>query len=123
LSVGASGMTWVALQGFAVGGQPGIGIGGLVVVAALLMIFCGGMAAKGAFNGDRFVSGGIGAVVALVVVFVFYPVSRVLVGAVLDNSGAFAPPVSWAKLSGRTVWGPDCLASSHRWAGAWKPGR
>ena len=119
LTVGASGMTWVALQGFAVGGQPGIGIGGLVVGAALLMIFCGGMAAKGAFNGDRFVSGGIGAVVALVVVFVFYPVSRVLVGAVLDNSGAFAPREFWTKLSAREVWGLDCLVSSAGCGVAW----
>src|SRR5262245_13637658 len=89
LAAGAGGIAWIALQGFAVAGQPGVGIGGLVVVAALLMIFCIGIAARGAFNGDRFVSGGIGAVVALVAVFVFYPVSRVLVGAVQDGSGAF----------------------------------
>src|SRR6266849_5521343 len=90
LTVVAGGTALIAGQGFAVSGQPGIGVGGLVVFAALLMLFCVGMAATGAFNGDRFVSGGMGAVVALVVVFVFFPVSRVLVGAVEDSSGAFA---------------------------------
>ena len=48
LAAGAGGMAWIALQGFAVGDQAGIGIGGLVVAAALLMIFCVGLAAKGA---------------------------------------------------------------------------
>src|SRR5712692_7035942 len=108
LTVGAGGTAWIAVQGFAIGGQPGIGVGGLV-----------GMAAKGAFNGDRFVSGGIGAVVALVVVFVFFPVSRVLVGAVEDSSGAFAPSEFWAKLSAREVWGLDCLSSSAGCGVAW----
>ena len=119
LTVGAGGTAWIAVQGFAVDGQPGIGVGGLVVFAALLMLFCVGMAAKGAFNGDRFVSGGIGAVVALVVVFVFFPVSRVLVGAVEDSSGAFAPSEFWAKLSAREVWGLDCLSSSAGCGVAW----
>src|SRR5499426_1645118 len=50
LVAGAGGIAWIALQGFAVAGQPGVGIGGLVVVAALLMIFCIGIAARGAFN-------------------------------------------------------------------------
>ena len=71
LAAGGGGVAWIALQGFAVGDQAGIGLGGLLVAAALLMIFCAGVAAKGAFNGDRFVSGGIGAVISLVVVFVF----------------------------------------------------
>ena len=119
LAVGAGGMAWIAVQGFAVGGQPGIGVGGLVVFAALLMLFCVGLAAKGAFNGDRFVSGGIGAVIALVGVFVFFPVSRVLVGAFEDSSGAFAPSEFWTKLSAREVWGLDCLGSSAGCGVAW----
>jgi len=119
LTVGAGGLAWIAVQGFAVGGQPGIGVGGLVVATALLMLFCVGLAAKGAFNGDRFVSGGIGAVVALVVVFVFYPVSRVLVSAVEDSTGAFAPRELLTKLSAREVWGLDCLGSSAGCGVAW----
>src|SRR3989442_1577783 len=119
LTVGAGGTAWIAVQGFAVGGQPGIGLGGLVVFAALLMLFCVGLAATGAFNGDRFISGRIGAIVALVVVFVFFPVSRVLVGAVEGSRVAFAPREFWAKLSAREVWGLDCLGSSAGCGVAW----
>jgi iron(III) transport system permease protein len=105
LIIGAGGVAWIAIQGFAVAGQPGIGVGGLIVAAALLMLFCLGLAARGAFNGDRFVSGGIGAVIALVVVFVFYPVSRVLVSALEDSTGALAPREFWTKLFAREIWG------------------
>ena len=119
LAAGAGGTAWIAIQGFTVGGQPGIGIGGFVVAAALLMLFCMGMAVTGAFNGDRFVSGGIGAVVALVVVFVFYPVARVLGGAVQDNTGALALREFWAKLAARDVWGLDCLSTSAGCGVAW----
>src|SRR5262249_16322353 len=83
------------------------------------MLFCLGLAATGAFNGDRFVSGGIGAVIALVVVFVFYPVCRVLVGALEDSSGAFPPGEFWSKLASRGVWGPGCLPSSGGCGVAW----
>jgi iron(III) transport system permease protein len=119
LAAGAGGTAWIAIQGFTVGGQPGIGIGGFGVAAALLMIFCMGMAATGAFNGDRFVSGGMGAVVALVVVFVFYPVARVLVGAVQDNTGALALGEFWGKLAARDVWGLDCVSTSAGCGVAW----
>src|SRR4030095_7156113 len=76
LAAGAGGAVWIAIQGFAVGGQPGIALGALIVAAAFVMLFCLGLAARGAFNGDRFVSGGIGVVITLVVVFVFYPGGR-----------------------------------------------
>src|SRR5262249_58173152 len=109
LVAGAGGAAWIAIQGFAVGGQPGIGVGGLVVAASFLMLFCLGLAARGAFNGDRFVSGSIGAVIALLAGFVFYPVCRVLVGALEDSSGAFAPGGFASTLAWAQAWGLGCL--------------
>src|SRR5712692_3698319 len=99
LAAGAGGMAWVAWQGFAIGGQPGVGVGCVVVTTALIMLFCTGLAAKGFLNGDRFVTGAIGAVIAVVTVFVFFPVSRVLVAAVQNDTGALAPDQFWAKFS------------------------
>jgi iron(III) transport system permease protein len=137
LAAGGLGMAWIAAQGFAIGpqgwswklleallgpavrGQHGMGLGGLVVFAACLVLFCEGLAARGYFNGDSFVAASVGAVVALVAVFVFFPVARVLVSAVQDNEGAFAPGAFWAKLSGREVWGLDCLVSSLSCGVAW----
>jgi iron(III) transport system permease protein len=137
LAAGGLGMAWIAAQGFAIGpqgwswkalealagplarGQYGVGLGGLVVFAACLVFFCQGLAARGNFRGDSFVAASVGAVVALVAVFVFFPVSRVLVSALQDNEGAFAPGVFWAKLAAREVWGLDCLVSTLSCGVAW----
>ena len=137
LAAGGLGMAWIALQGFAIGvngwswgflgslfgplgrGQVGMGFGGLVAFAVCLVLFCEGFAARGYFHGDSFVAGSVGAVVTLVLIFVFFPVSRVLVSAVQDNDGAFAPGVFWTKLSAREVWGLDCLTSSVSCGVAW----
>ncbi|MGH7335553.1 MAG: ABC transporter permease, partial [Candidatus Rokuibacteriota bacterium] len=136
-AAGALGMAWIALQGFAIGasgwswgalerlfgtlgaGQFGMGVGGLVTFAAFLILLCLGVAAKGFFNGDRFVAGSIGTVVALVVIFVFFPVFRVLVSAVQDNTGALAPTEFGRKFFARDVWGLDCLTSSLSCGVAW----
>jgi iron(III) transport system permease protein len=137
LAAGAGGLAWMALQGFAVGirgwswawpealwgpletRQFGMGAGALVVFGALLLLLTAGLAARGRFHGDGFVAGAVGSVVALVAVFVFFPVSRVLVSAVQDNDGALAPGEFWEKLSGRDVWGLDCLTSSVSCGVAW----
>src|SRR5438128_11573088 len=119
LAAAGGGIAWVAWQGFAIGGQPGVGVGGVVVTTALLMLLCLGLAAKGSLNGDRFVTGALGAVIAVVIVFVFFPVSRVLVAAVQDNTGAFAPYQFWTKFSSREIWGLDCMMSSVACGVAW----
>lgn len=119
LVAGGGGIAWVAWQGFAIGGQPGVGVGGAVVATALLMLLCIGLAAKGFLNGDRFVTGAIGVVIALVIVFVFFPVSRVLVAAVQDDTGAFAPHQFWAGFSKGEIWGLDCMLSSLACGVAW----
>jgi len=137
LAVGALGMAWIAAQGFAIGltgwswaglerafgpldgRQVGMGVGGLVTVVAFLLLFCEGLAARGYFNGDGFVAGAVGSVVALVTVFVFFPVFRVLVSAAQDNTGAFAPSVFWQKFASREVWGLGCLTSSLTCGVAW----
>lgn len=113
--VGPQGWAWAALEGWfgPLGrGQPGLGVGGAVTAAAFLLIFCGGLAGRGAFRGDRFVAGSAGTIVALVALFVFFPILRVLVSAFQDNQGRAAPGEFWRKLTGRDVWGLDCLVST-----------
>ena len=55
------------------------------------MLLCHGLAARGWCRGDAFVVSSIGLVVALIAVFVFFPVTTILASAVRDNAGAFAP--------------------------------
>jgi iron(III) transport system permease protein len=82
---GAMGLVLLAAQGLIILGrdtrfglfegatQPGMGAGALLVAAALLFLLTTGISGLGRGRGDAFITGMIGAVVALVGVFVFYP--------------------------------------------------
>jgi iron(III) transport system permease protein len=137
LAAGAAGMAGIVLQGFAIGIQGwswgfleaafgplgdrqfGMGAGGLLVFAACLVICCHGIAGRGYFNGDTFVATSIGTVVALVTIFVFFPVARVLVSAVQDEGGALAVHGFWTRFAARDVWGLGCLTSRVSCGVAW----
>jgi iron(III) transport system permease protein len=68
--------------------QPGIGAGGALVAAALLFIMTTGISGLGRGRGDAFITGMVGAIVALVAVFVFYPMSFILIRAFELKDGA-----------------------------------
>ena len=134
---GAGGLAWTALQGLAIGHrgwsaawlatllggpgprQPGFGTGAFLFGLACLMLLCHGLAARGFMKGDAFLASAIGLVVALVSVFVFWPVLTVLSSAVRDEAGAFAPAVFLDKLLARSIWGLDCLSGPLRCGVAW----
>jgi iron(III) transport system permease protein len=134
---GAFGLAVIVVQGFAIGlngwsmdvlaaafgapgpSQPGMGLGAGLTAIALLILLCHGLAAKGWCRGDAFVVSSIGTVVALIATFVFYPVGTILVSAVQDNHGAFAPGEFAAKFLDRSIWGLDCLVSDLRCGVAW----
>lgn len=129
--LGAAGALYVLAQGFAIGprgynfgflnatmpqisgGQFGMGAGALLVTFGFLMICADGIASMGYFRGDRFVSCALLMVTSLVVMFVFFPVVRVLYEGFVDaerniSVGAlwerFAQPKLWA-LSWSCLWG------------------
>ena len=99
--------------------QFGMGYGGLLVCAAFLFLLTRGIAARGAINGDVFVVGSIGLIVALVAAFIFFPVTEILLSAVKDNAGAYAPASFAAKLLDRKIWGLACLYSRVSCGVAW----
>ncbi|MBI4183958.1 MAG: iron ABC transporter permease [Proteobacteria bacterium] len=137
VAAGALGFGYTLLQGFAIGlngwswdsfealfgpladRQFGMGYGALLVLAAFLFLFSHGLAARGLVGGDAFVVGSIALIVTLVVLFIFWPISRVLVSAVQDNAGHFAPALFLAKLLHHSVWGLDCFAGSLTCGVAW----
>jgi iron(III) transport system permease protein len=134
---GVAGLGWAVGQGFLIGHrgwsaawlislaggegprQDAFGIGALAVCLACLMLLCQGLAARGACRGDAFLTGAIGLVVALITVFVFFPLATVLSSAVRDNAGVLAPRLFLEKLLDRSVWGLDCLAGPLRCGVAW----
>ncbi|MCZ8107369.1 MAG: iron ABC transporter permease [Burkholderiales bacterium] len=120
--IGLKGWSWAwlgALAGTPGPSQAGIGLGGAVVLSAFLLILCRGLAEFGWCRGDVFVVTSIGTVVALVALFVFFPISKVLVSAVQTNDGAFAPALFIQKFTDRSIWGLDCLYGPLRCGVAW----
>ncbi len=136
VAAGVLGLGLLLLQGFAIGlhgwrggladlfgapgpSQAGMGAGAALTAFSLLIVLCHGLAARGWCRGDVFVVSAIGGVVALIATFVFFPVGTILVSAVQDNQGSFAPGEFAAKFLDRSIWGLDCLVSGLRCGVAW----
>jgi iron(III) transport system permease protein len=134
---GAAGLGWILLQGLAIGlqgwswpalatlfgplddRQVAMGYGGLAVATAFLFFLTTGLAHRGVLSRDPFVTGCIGLVAALVGLFVFFPVLRVLISAAQDNDGAFAPALFVTKLSAPSIWRIGCMTGEGACGTAW----
>ncbi|MCR9134448.1 MAG: iron ABC transporter permease [Alphaproteobacteria bacterium] len=133
---GALGFAWLIAQGFSIGirgwqlgwletlfgplgdRQFGMGYGGLLVATAFLFFFTQGIAARGAVNGDIFVVGAIGFVIAIVTIFVFYPILNMLASAFITQDNTYSIVVFVEKFTDRRLWGLGCL-SGGRCGAAW----
>jgi len=134
---GGAGFFWLLAQGFAIGirgwqyeylelafgpfgeRQFGLGYGAILAALSFLFAFTQGLAARGAVNGDVFVVSSIGFVVALVGIFILYPISQVLVSAVQDDAGNYAFRLFAEKMSDRKIWGLGCLTGRVNCGVAW----
>jgi len=134
---GGAGFFWLLAQGFAIGirgwqyeylelafgpfgeRQFGLGYGAILAALSFLFAFTQGLAARGAVNGDVFVVSSIGFVVALVGIFILYPISQVLVSAVQDDAGDYAFRLFAEKMSDRKIWGLGCLTGRINCGVAW----
>jgi len=137
IAAGAGGLAFIVAQGFTIGisgwefpglealfgptelRQEGMGYGALLATGACLFFLTIGIAARGAINGDVFVVGAIGLVVALVTAFVFFPVVRILISALQDNDGTYSVLLFFSKLFDVKIWGLSCVAASVRCGVAW----
>ncbi|MFK7859783.1 MAG: ABC transporter permease [Granulosicoccus sp.] len=137
LIAGVAGLAWVAIQGYGIGlrgwnfealgtlfgplddRQFGMGAGALLVVAAFLFLLTTGIAGRGAINGDVFVVGAIGLVVAMVAVFIFFPIVQMLSSAFRDNDGVFSIGLFATKFLEDKIWGLSCLTGGTRCGVAW----
>jgi iron(III) transport system permease protein len=134
---GIAGLIWFWLQGFAIdhkgwglpglvtifGGtgpkQAGLGYGAFVVVMSLLLLLTHGLAARGWCRGDAFTTSAIGLILGLIILFVFFPVMKILAQAFQDASGNFAPREFFAKVFDTSIWGLGCITSGVRCGVAW----
>jgi len=132
LIAGFGGACLMVAQGFAIGStgvlvdawaegrkQPGLGLGGMVVVSALMALGSFGAARRGAFRGDMFVSTAVTLSASLLLLFVVYPVSMALAGAFLDDGGRPDLIGTWTRLSSERIWGLACVTRDVRCGSAW----
>ena len=134
---GVAGLAWLAIQGLGIGlrgwnfetlnqlfgelddRQFGIGFGGLFLTATFLFYLTTGVAGRGAVNGDVFVVGSIGLIIAMVGVFIFFPIVQMLSSAVRDNDGVYSLSVFTAKFFENKIWGLGCVSGDTRCGVAW----
>jgi len=137
LAVGAIGFVYLLAQGFAIGptgwyleslagtlpalprGQYGMGLGAALVITTFGMLFSLGLAGRGYFKGDPFIAASVVGVTALVAVFTFFPVVRILISALQDSVGAFSLAALPERLFTEKIWGAGCIAGSTRCGVAW----
>ena len=137
LGGGALGVVALLASGFAIGargwsfeilnslfgalpaGQLGIGLGGALVLLALLMLAGAGVARLGFFRGDLFVANAVLLCAALLLLFVALPVAKSLGGAFIDEAGNLSILAIGERLGHERVWGLSCLAGGVRCGVAW----
>jgi len=133
---GAFGFSWLVAQGLGIGlrgftadwltalfgpfddRQFGMGYGAMITASAFLFLFTQGIAARGAVNGDVFVTGAIGGVIAVVTVFVFYPILIMMLAAFATDDGGYSVLGFFPKLFDDRIWSLGCL-SGGRCGVAW----
>ncbi len=136
IAAGGFGFAWLVAQGLGIGlrgftapwlealfgplgeRQFGMGYGALLTASAFLFLFTQGIAARGAVGGDVFVAGAIGGVIAVVAIFVFFPIARMLMAAFVSDEGRLSIGVFAAKVTDGRIWGLGCL-SGGRCGAAW----
>ena len=109
------------LQDLGLGGkrQLGMGYGAMFLASAFLFIFSLGIAARGAVNGDVFVVSSIGFVVAIVSIFVFFPIINMLLSAFIGEDKAYSTSVFVEKITDRRLWSLGCVTSNAKCGAAW----
>ncbi len=130
------GMALMLLQGFAIihsgpstgligmlaptgAKQPGMGYGALTHGVSYLMLLSCALAALGFCRGDLFVVGSITLIIALIGLFVFFPVATILASALQDNQGQWAPAQFAEKLFDKSIWGLGCVTGGVSCGVAW----
>ena len=89
--------------------QPGLGWGGFVALLALLMLLGIGVARLGLFRGDVFVACAVTGCSALLVLFVAYPVGKVLLLSLLDEQGHVSVDLLMQRVLTSRIWSLDCI--------------
>ncbi|MBB5700846.1 iron(III) transport system permease protein [Ochrobactrum daejeonense] len=123
LAIGFSGWNWAIIEklfGMLDDGQPSFGAGAVFMGLSFLLIFSFALAERGVMKGDAFVVSSITLLVALVGVFVFYPVLSMFAGSVQDFDGSFKPDGFVGNIQDSSIWSFACVVGEGRCGVAWR---
>ena len=111
-AIGLNGLAWPSFAGLlgAPPPQPALGWGGLLVLGAGAAMVSAGLAARGSFGADAFVSFLVCASALLLLVFVFIPLFTILSAAVIEDH-RFAPQALVARVTAPEAWSLACVTS------------
>lgn len=90
-------------------GQRGLGYGGFVTFFALLALLADALAARGFCRGERFASGAVVMVTALLVIFVFFPILKLGMAAFHPTGTDSVLAAFVTRLTASDLWGLGCL--------------
>ena len=90
-------------------GQIGFGAGAMITLLAMLMLLTTSISSMGKGRGDAFIVGLIGLIVALVGVFVFYPVLHILIRAFEIEGGGWSLTEFFPRFFSTDIWGLGCF--------------
>jgi iron(III) transport system permease protein len=108
-------LAWGIGYGFEAGNDgAAFGIGAALALGALTVCLARAIARRGLFGGDPTVATIVVVIAALLLLFIFYPVGKSLLSAVLDAKGNFAPALAAERLFTADIWSVDCLRGGTR---------
>ncbi|MFO1307410.1 MAG: iron ABC transporter permease [Burkholderiales bacterium] len=111
--VSGASVLWAFAAGFAAGPRgPSFGVGAGLALLALTVCFARAIARRGAFKGDPTVATIVVTIAALLAIFIFFPVGKVLAAALFDAKGGFAPGLAVERLLHEDIWGLACFGGS-----------
>ena len=119
MALGVVGIVCLLGQGFAVSGQPGLGLGAACIAVVFALWFAIGLAARGYFRGDVFIAASLVLVASSIALFTFWPVLTILRSGLQGSNSAFDLAAFWHRVASEKVWGLGCLSASVRCGVAW----
>ncbi len=99
--------------------QFGVGWGGFLALAALVVLGAFGLARRGYFKGDLFIAAAVVSCAALLGLFIVYPVLKALAGAFLREEGGWSLLALWERVASARNFSLSCVIGGLRCGVAW----
>ena len=99
--------------------QFGMGYGALLAGASFLFLLTRGLALRGVVGGDAFVTGSLGLVIALTLLFIGLPVLQMLVIPFQAEGGGWSLAPFVSRLLDPKIWRLTCLSTGSNCGAAW----